>query len=210
MTKGNANKARIVAAMGATGTGKSHWVFQQIGKRRRIVVWSPKEAIDNYVGRLHAQRVTSGEEMLRALMAAKESGAVRLVYVPPTNRKAAEKAFCMFCRLAMAAENCTVLAEELHTVTRPTWAPDGWSNLIMMGRGYGMEVYGISQRPASVDKDFFSNCNTVHAGRVNYEDDAKVLAKSLMVDPAELLNLADFDYIERSAPTPAKRGRTKK
>lgn len=209
MSKGNANKARIVAAMGATGTGKSHWVMQQIGKRRRLLVWSPKEAIDNYTGRLGAQRIVSLEEMRMGLIAAGK-GAVRQVFIPPTNRKEAERAFGVFCKLAMLAENCTILAEELHTVTRPSWAPDGWSNLIMMGRGYGAEVFGVSQRPAAVDKDFFSNCTTVHAGRVNYEEDAKVLAKSLMVDWQEMLNLPDFDYIERSAPKPPIRGRTKK
>jgi len=203
--KGNANKAVIVAAMGASGTGKSTWVFKQVEKAKRIVVWSPKENIDNYTTRLSAIRVTSTDDMRKALIAAGKGG-VKLVFVPPPNRKDAERAFGLFCRLAMAAENCVVVAEELHTVTRPTWAPDGWSNLIMMGRGYGMKIYGLSQRPASVDKDFFSNCNTIHAGRVNYEDDAKVLAKSLMVDHSELLNLADLSYIERVPPRPATRG----
>lgn len=208
MRKGNANKARIVAVMGSTGTGKSLWVFRQISASKRLLVWSPKEQIDDYAGRLKARRVNCPEAMRQALIEA-GTGVLRLVYVAPVNRKDAEKAFDMFCKLAMAAENCVVIAEELHTVTRPTWAPDGWSNLIMMGRGYGMEVFGVSQRPASVDKDFFSNCTMLHAGRVNYEDDAKVLARSLMIDPSELLNLADFAYIERKPPKPATRGTMK-
>ena len=202
---GNANKARIVAVMGASGTGKSTWVYRQIEKQKRLMIWSPKEAIDDYAGRLGGMKCDSAQQLLDALTAAKR-GPVRVVYQPPVNRKEAEKAFGFFCKIALAANNVCVLVEELHTVTRPSWAPDGWSNLILMGRGYGVQVYGVSQRPASVDKDFFSNCNLVHAGRVNYEDDAKVLSKSLMVDWQEMLNLPDMAYIERSAPKPAQRG----
>lgn len=204
----NANIANIISVMGSTGTGKTQWLMRRIAKpkRKRILVWSPKEPIDRYAQRIGGHLVTTTEEMRQRLIAAK-GGPICLVFRPPAGRKLATPLFDAFCRLARAAGNLTVIAEEIHTVTLPSAAPDGWSELTMMGRGYGCEVYGLSQRPASVDKDFFGNCTLHHCGRLGYEEDAKVMAKLLGVQPADLLALPDLHYIERERPpAPAKRG----
>lgn len=205
----NALKAKIVFVAGSTGTGKSHWLFRQITKpaRRRLVVWSPKEEIDNYAGRLGAVVVTSANALLDAMSAK----TFRVVVVPPLDRKRAVPFFDTACQALLKARNLCFVAEEIHTVTMPSWAPAGWSQLTMMGRGFGCEIWAISQRPASVDKDFFAQCTLVHSGRLGYEEDAKVMAKSLHVKPAELMALPDYHFIERdpqSASQPV-RGVTK-
>ena len=67
----------------------------------------------------------------------------------------------------------------------------------MMGRGYGVEVFALSQRPASIDKDFFSNMSMLHVGRMNFDDDVKTCAKALRVPVVEVQNLTGFKWIER-------------
>lgn len=184
--------------MGMTGTGKTQWLMQRMArpKRRRLMVWSPKEAIDNYGARFGGQVVTSSSEALAVVKAA-GSGPLCLVFKPPGARKPDTKLFSVFCDMARASRNLTVIVEELHTVTQPSAAPDGWSKLCLMGRGYGIEIYALSQRPASCDKDFFGNCTLYHTGRLGYLEDAKVMGRLLNMAPTEIMELPDLHYLER-------------
>lgn len=206
---GNANRAEIVAVMGMTGTGKTQWLMQRVArpKRRRLMVWSPKEAIDQYGAHFGGRVVTSASEALAYVKAAK-SGPLCLIFKPPGARKPDTKLFGIFCDMARASRNLTLIVEELHTVTQPSAAPDGWSKLCLMGRGYGIEIYALSQRPASCDKDFFGNCTLYHTGRLGYEEDAKVMGKLLNMAPTEIMNLPDLHYLEREPRDigPATRG----
>jgi ABC-type cobalamin/Fe3+-siderophores transport system ATPase subunit len=205
---GNANAAKVIGIMGATGCGKSYFLRQCLGRpaRKRTLIWSPKEAIDNYAGLYPGTVVcTTANAVLQTLKKA-GAGPVHIVFKPTLNRKKDQALFGAVCKMAMVARNITVIAEEVHTVTQPSWAPDGWSELIMMGRGYGVEVFALSQRPASIDKDFFSNMSMLHVGRMNFDDDVKTCAKALRVPVADVANLTGFAYIERDILS----GKTKK
>lgn len=202
-TTGNQNAAKVVGVMGATGCGKSYYLRRMLARpaRKRTLIWSPKEAIDRYAD-LYASSVvcTTASAVLNALKRAGK-GPVHIVFVPTLNRKKDQALFGVVCKMAMLAGNITVVAEEVHTVTMPSWAPDGWSELIMMGRGYGVEVFALSQRPASIDKDFFSNMSLLHVGRMNFDDDVKTCAKALRVPVADVANLTGYQWIERNILT---------
>lgn len=200
---GNTNTAKVTAIMGATGCGKTTTLRALLAKpkRKRTIVWSPKEPIDNYAA-LYAGSVVvnSAAEVLRLVKAAGK-GEFHIVFRPRLNREVDQAQFGAVCKIAMAARNVTMVVDELHTVTRPSWAPDGWSELIMMGRGYGCEVFGLSQRPASVDKDFLSNASMVHTGRLAFNEDAKAVGKSLTVPWQDVMNLSGFQWIRRDILT---------
>lgn len=202
MSKGNGNAAKVVAIMGSTGSGKTSYLRQVLAKRkrRRTVIWSPKEDIDNYAAMYGGQVVTTAGEALAALKAAGR-GPVHVVFKPRLVRAVDEAQFDAVCKIAMLARDVTFIVDELHTVTRPSWAPDGWRKLVMMGRGYGAEVFGLSQRPASVDKDFFGNLSTIHARRLAYAEDAKVVARALTVQPQEVMALTGYQWLERDIQT---------
>lgn len=201
-TKGNAHAARVVAIMGSTGSGKTQYLRALLGKkrRRRTIIWSPKEDIDNYSGLYGGTVVTTAGEAL-ALLKAAGTGTVHIVFKPRLVRSIDEAQFDAVCKMAMLARNITFVVDELHTVTRPSSAPDGWRKLVMMGRGYGAEVYGLSQRPASVDKDFFGNLSTMHARRMAYGEDAKAVARALSVSPQEVQALTGYQWLERDIQT---------
>lgn len=200
---GNTNTAKVTAIMGATGCGKTTTLRALLAKpkRKRTIVWSPKEPIDNYAA-LYAGSVVvnSASEVLRLVKAAGK-GEFHIVFRPRLNREVDQAQFGAVCKIAMAARNVTMVVDELHTVTRPSWAPDGWSELIMMGRGYGCEVFGLSQRPASVDKDFLSNASMVQTGRLAFADDAKAVAKSLTVPWLDVMDLSGYQWIRRDILT---------
>lgn len=199
MTAGNANAAKVIGIMGSTGCGKSFFLRKMLARpaRKRTIIWSPKEAIDQYAGLYPGSVVVTTVSQVLQRMKAAGDGPVHLVFVPTLNRKKDQALFGAVCKIAMAARNVTFVAEEVHTVTMPSWAPDGWSELIMMGRGYGVEVFALSQRPASIDKDFFSNMSLLHVGRMNFDDDVKTCAKALRVPVVDVQNLSGFQWIER-------------
>ena len=196
---GNDHSAKVIGIMGATGCGKSYFLRKMLGRpaRKRTLIWSPKEAIDRYADLYPGTQVcTTASAVVQALKRA-GAGRVHIVFKPTLDRTKDQALFGIVCKAAMLARNMTVVAEEVHTVTRPSWAPDGWSELIMMGRGYGVEVFALSQRPASIDKDFFSNMSMLHVGRMNFDDDVKTCAKALRVPVADVQNLAGYQWIER-------------
>lgn len=202
----NAEEAKFHGVFGATGTGKSLYVRSLLKKKRkRILVWSPKERKDNYAGMLGAVPVTSWRELSPILGKAGHAGPFCVVFVPSLDRKRDEAQFDVVCRALLELENCTLVPEELHTVTQATWAPQGWKNVALMGRASGLEVIGTSQRPAQVDKSFFSSLSVCHTGRLIFKEDAKTIAASVLVPPEELMALPNLHYVQRvmdgGAPT---------
>lgn len=199
---GNQNAAKVIAIMGSTGTGKTSYLRQVLNKRKRkrTMIWSPKEDIDNYAALYGGQVVTTAGQALELLKAAGK-GPVHIVFKPHLVRSVDEAQFDAVCKMAMLARNMTFIVDELHTVTKPSWAPDGWRKLVMMGRGYGAEVFGLSQRPASIDKDFLGNCSCVHVRRMAIAIDAKAVAHSLCVPWQEVMALSGYQWLERDMNT---------
>ena len=181
----------MVAAMGGRGTGKSAWVRQQLQAQAppRLLLWD-----------LMAEHTWAGPPLaLGAAIKAMAAPAFTLRVVPSPDEETRAAQFDLWCRAAMAAGNLTVWAEELAFVTKPSWAPAGWRALCLLGRHKGVTIYGTSQRPAQVDKDFFGNLDVVHCGRQTSEADAKTMASLLGVKWAEMQALPDLAYIERRA-----------
>lgn len=177
VSQGAKNKAKIIAVIGASGTGKSSYIKGELlVKYSRLLIWSPLEKTDNYAAFCNGQVITG---KITELVKAVKDGAKAIVYVPIGDDKAVKKQFDFFCRIVWELEGATVLVEELSRVTMPSWAPPAWKNLSTAGRHQGLTIIGTSQRPAQIDKDFLGNCTEVRCYRVNYDTDAKVMADAL-------------------------------
>lgn len=195
----NALEASIHAFIGSAGSGKTTRAKKLLmkKKRSRTMIWSPKEAIDNYASYYAGSVIcTTAKEVLDIVKAAGK-GSFHIVVKPRLVRSLDEALFHVFCKIAMAARNCVVMVDEIHTVTKPSWAPDGWSELVMMGRGYGVMIIGMSQRPASMDKDFLGNTSTINCGRLSYPEDRKAVARAIGVKIEEMQALNGYMWLER-------------
>lgn len=188
------NQASIVAAIGATGSGKSAWVKQQLKKAKpgRILIWDPQEEYGEF-----GQVFTSRAELAAAVRAAGRAGKLAAVYRPGNVVSEYEAQFDWFCQLAYAWERCCILVEELADVTKPQKAPEGWSVLTRKGRHKGLRIIAASQRPAQVDKDFFGQATMIHCGRLNYAADVKCMADVLGVGAADISGMKPLDWVER-------------
>lgn len=191
----SSNTASIIAAIGATGSGKSAWIKAELQKKRpqRLLVWDPQ-------GEYHAHG-TIFTDRVRLVDAVQRTPSFAYVYRPGDAASRYAERFDWLCRLAYALGDLVLVIEELADVTTPSRAPDGWSIVTRKGRHKALRVVASSQRPASVDKDFFGNCTMIHCGRLNYEADLRVMANVLRVPVEQLAGLAPLAYVERNMLT---------
>lgn len=216
---GTRNKADIIAVIGASGTGKSSYIKGKLLKRyKRLLIWSPLEKTDQYAAFCNGT-VTSRITEFIALV---KAGTKAIVFVPSGTDKEMKAQFDLFCRVVWEVENCHCLVEELSRVTMASWSPPAWRNLSTASRHQGITLIGTTQRPASVDKDFLGNCTEVRCYRVNYDNDAKVMADSLnlrteyvadksgravAVKPMDMLRtLPDFHFFHKNPDLSVRRG----
>jgi hypothetical protein len=202
------NKASIEAVMGASGSGKSTYIKQALKKRKpaRLIIIDPQDEYGD-----HATLVASMRDLWAAVMDdSKPRARFALRIRLKGDKEAKQKAFSAICRLVLAVRNVTLVVEELHLVTTPSYAPPGWSEANLTGRHKGLKIIGASQRPASVDKDFFGNATLVRCGRLNYASDISTMANVLAVDKTDLTGLAELEYIERDMRSgTTRRGKVK-
>lgn len=183
--------AQLVAAMGRRGMGKSAWVKKELARLKpsRLAVW---DLMREY---------GEGSDNLGDCIRGMHGTRWKVVFYPSGDAKIRAQQFELFCKALMACSTkekpVTAVIEELAFVTKPSWAPGAWQEVTLLGRHHGLTVFGTSQRPASIDKDFIGNCTMVHCAALGYEDDAKVVAKKLNCKPEDLMNLEQLHYLER-------------
>ena len=187
------SKPLVIAALGGRGSGKSAWVksLAEVTGANRLVVW---DFMREY-GQLAEPRQDLG-----ATIRQMAGASWRLAYQPDPERKGAE--FELICKAVKAAKRCTLIAEELAFVTTPNRAPPAWRELCLLGRHTThaeATIIGVSQRPASIDKDFLACADVIHCGRLVYAADAKAVAPYLGCSWQDLAGLADLEFIEKRA-----------
>lgn len=180
-------KADIRAVMGASGTGKSHYIKAELAKASRALVWDMEDEYETIPAVSLAQ--------LPAALHRAGKGAVKLRFVPSADAAQRQLEFNIFCRTAMAVGNLLILAEELRFVTQPSKAPAGWAGVVLRGRKRGIRVIGASQRPASIDKDFLSNATMIRCGALGYQEDRKAVAGVMGIDPVMIEKLEGYQAI---------------
>lgn len=187
-----ANQANIVAVMGGSGSGKSTYIKREIErlKPKRLIIFDVMHEYGEY-----GQRVKFCREMTELTKAK----TFKLDFCPNSN--SINEQFNFVCKLAFALGDCLLVVEELNRVTQANRAPPAWQDCTSRGRHKGLMIYGASQRPASVDKDFFSNATKIRSGRLNFAADIKTLANVLKVSTGDIDCLKPLEYIEREMQT---------
>jgi len=186
---------RIAYVVGSTGSGKTTWTRQQVRGARRLLVWDGKE---EWGARDRCRVIESPRELRAAVL---DPNAGRLSYRVPVSRENFE----IFCRLAWVWLRYAVgvlVVEELADVTTASKAPLAWGEIVRKSRGYGAEVYALTQRPQEVDKTVQGNAALYHCGMMADGMDAAYVARRLLAcDPALVEALKPMQWIERDIRT---------
>jgi len=200
----NARRADIVAVMGATGAGKSASIFAALAAdpAPRLMIWDFK---GEYL-KFGFECVT--RKALFDRLAAAGAGPFRLVFRPSFDVEVGRAQFNWFCKVAHAAGDVLVIADELHRVMLPNWSPAGWGLLVCLGRARGVRIIAASQRPAGIEKGFWDQATVIRSGRLNGDASARTVAGVLLVPWAEIVALPPLYWIQRSIYKPViRRGR---
>jgi hypothetical protein len=190
------SEATRIASFGATGTGKTAWVLQQIAAMTpaRLMVWDFKS--DHMLNGL-GQGFASWPEFVKACT--KQKFTAR--YLVNQDLDLAQQ-FDAFCALAWREGNLMMFVDELAEVTKANKAPANWRKCINVGRSYengtkSISIIGASQRPSEVDKSFIGNCDVLHFGRIGNIAEAKAFSRQLGCDDKELSTLPNLQWIEK-------------
>ncbi len=197
---GVANKANILGYVGSTGSGKSVSLKAavRLARHARVLIWDPQDEYGFMAG-----QSTGTVSRLLELVTAAGRGPLCIRFLPSSDLKTAAKQFDAFCRIAYAAGHLAMVCEELAFVTTASHPPPGWMQCTLKGRHKGLAIYGTTQRPAKVDKDFFGGCTRVRCGRLNYATDQKVMADVIGVPREAIGALKPLEYFEKDMATGA-------
>lgn len=158
-----ARDAKATFICGRRGSGKSTRAEILARSHRATIAFDPT---DEYRGFGYTRCASLGE--LRDAMARSWRKGFRLAYVPPGGREA--QALHHLSGLLFAAQRpyyegrskrllCTVV-DEMALSYPASRLPDGmagFQRVVNVGRHYGLEVIGVSQRPAEVSPTFRGN-----------------------------------------------------
>lgn len=195
MSANNALDAQIFGIMGSTGSGKSLYLKTQLLKKSdcRVAIWDYKREYQDC-----ADIVTESiAEAVRAMRNAK----FRVAFRPSFNKKIRAEQFNIFCKAVWHVKNVKCIVEELAMVTTAQHAPEGWQQLTCTGRSEGITIYGLSQRPAQVDKDFFDNCTELHCGFLAGKNSRKTMAEELGCAESDIMGLEPLQYLHKNLRT---------
>lgn len=201
----SANKPNLTAIIGTTGSGKSSGVKERLQEfgGAMMLIWSPLEETDEYAKFVRG-KVFRGKRQLSEFARAAATGKGRYIYESEADEEAALHAeFDLFCMIAYKSnpskteKNVLVLSEELADVTKPGWSPRWWKKLSTQGRHQGLEIIGVSQRPAGLDKTFLSLCTEVRCYTLSTPAECKYMAETMHCTPEEINQLPYYHYIHR-------------
>ena len=183
---------------GASGSGKSGWLKDQLRKRQRIMIWDPEGEYRCSV------RITNTNDLIDAVVSLR----AKPIIIAYTGNLQHFSKFCecayIWCRFgAKANVYSTVVCEELADVTHQGKAPDNWGTIIRRARKRHTDVFAVSQSPSESDKTTLRNAAVIHCCRLGTYADRQTMARIMDIDIKEIeIIKADivnkkFGYIHR-------------
>ena len=159
---------RLTAAIGASRSGKSAFVMNEIKGRDRVLVWDIKGEYSGFI------QCRTKSQLFKAVNAPGNKGRISFIAQSLDD-------FEYFCRIAAAwvqlnyvAGNKTALVfEETADVTSPGKAPKSYGILLRRFLSYGVDIFAITQRPAESDKTAVGNASIVRVCRLQLARDKK-------------------------------------
>lgn len=189
-----------IGVWGRSGSGKSTYVKHRIKGQRRVVIFDPMAEY----GRLGFKTVHRVDDVRKA-MAADWRG-FRVAFVPRAGLEPRD--LSALCRLLLMAQEpyergkqslgMTLVVEEM-SLSFPNGggvqkAPS-FAKVCSMGRHYGIEVIGVSQRIAEVATRFRGNCTETVALRQKGPRDLAAAAAELGVAQTQVEALKPLEYL---------------
>lgn len=195
---------RIVAVYGQTGYGKSTLAAELVRDVLRLVAFDPMGDLARRPGFHRYDNLGALHERFRRGRFAP----IRAAWIPPANgdHVAALSALSDLVWTVQGATRgddidappITVLVDEM-SMSYPVQVPrqaGGFTRLVLQGRHHGINLVGITQRPALIGANFRSNAGRSYVFRLGFEADRKAALQLDARGHVEALRtLAPFHYL---------------
>ena len=182
----------LTVAVGASRSGKTAWVKQQLAAYPLQIVWDVESQY------AEGRTVASNRRALLDCVKVAAQKPLRNAYVTPSLDDFGFFADCAWWLIRATKQRAAVVAEELADVTTPGKAPDAWGILIRRGLKYGADIYAITQRPSESDKTVMGNASVIHCCALQRAGDRKYMAAELDVPLNDLkLNRGALEYLHK-------------
>lgn len=171
---------------GASRSGKTYFVTREMMKRRRVVLYDPKAHPKEWPEFI----TTRKSKTLGQLIFAQENKPFK-IRVGDSSLKEFDE-FCYWVTKFARTRHgvgLVVIVDELAAVTGPAKAPKPWGDMVRTLKGFGVDLYAITQRPAESDKTCFGNADRFVSFYMTRKNDRKNMASEMNIEQSIIDNL---------------------
>jgi len=191
-----------MAVFGMSGSGKSYFTKNMVKGLDRVVVFDPEEEYGDLPG---FQEITSYRSLLEVLYDCWD-GAFRIAYVPPAGheQRALHEVSCLVERMQSPYKDgkldkrTTLVVDELNLSFPLNYRPefDGFARIVSRGRKRGINVIGVTQRPAEVATRFRGNLDRIACFGLSLPNDFAVVKETMgPVAETEVRSLPKYGHV---------------
>lgn len=191
--------------LGKSGSGKSQ-LFERVmlSQLKRSIIFDPEEEYDQLKGYVQIETIAA----LRSYIHANWKNDFKIVFVPKSSKierdldsvsalvwKLQDKPY----KTGLLSKKVTLVVDELQLgfPLHPNPDFEWFSQVITRGRKRGINVIGMTQRPAKICTDFRGNLDTIHCLALSAPVDWKALREMMGGEAeSELRTAAQFAYLE--------------
>lgn len=173
---------KMTYLIGISRSGKTVYLFRQLEKRKRVIVWDPK---GQYCQRFKHKKIIRVENPAQLAAAVQKNKSARWIAFVSSNPKDFE-AFCYFAFNWGKQAPCTVVAEELAAVTNAGKATGYWGRLLNQALEYEIDIFATAQRAKEADKTIFSNVSEVVLFRTVNPSDRAYLVEHMGIEDKQI------------------------
>lgn len=171
----------MTAVYGRSRSGKTTYVRELLKGRSRVVVFDPK---DEYKS-LRGYRSVGPSKNEADLVAAVRRKAFKVAYVPEAMNEPEQLHRVATVVMAAAQDGgpLTFVVDEMHLGFPSAALPRRWggfAKLISIGLGYGIDLVGVSQRPAEIGSRFRGNSSRVVFFALGFGEPDRQAARGLI------------------------------
>lgn len=177
----------IIFVSGQRGGGKSYWVKKLARSLPRCVILDPlgEYKADQYFTDIHEFVNFLQRDLLKPRL-----------YTVSFNPVDIGEDLDYFCRAILARGDIYLILEELDQLSTPYATPPELAKLIKYGRHYGIQIVGVSRRPAEVSRLFTSQATRfICFGQVE-PNDIKYWRSIIGSAADQLPSMPDYCYLD--------------
>lgn len=177
----------IIFVSGQRGSGKSHWTKNHMRALPRCIVF---DSLGEYVV---DQRFYDLNDFVDFLIADQQTPEL---FTVGYDTHLLKEDFPLFCRAVLARGQVYLIVEEIDLFCTPLSTDQEFLKLLKYGRHYGIQIIGVSRRPAEVSRNFTSAATRFITFSNREPNDVKYFRSIFGNNADRIATLPQYHYLD--------------